>query len=298
MFLILVINAAFSLIFICGKYAMAYAPPFFIIGIRALFCGVFYLGFQFFVHSKKFIFRRDLLWLLLALGLFNVYMSNAYELWGLQYLTTAKAAFVYNLAPFFSAFISFIHFGEKLSLRKLFGLIISFLGFIPVFLWWNLPQEECAAHFGFLSLAEVAMIAATIGLVYGWIIMDYLIEKKQYGGTMGNGISMLFGSGMAFAHSWAVETPPLLAVTQWWSLLGWILLIVFLNIIAFSTYTYLLRFYSTTFMAFSGLLCPFVSAFFDWLFFGIVVSWEFYLATALVVSGLWLFYREEMQLST
>ncbi len=295
MILVVLINALFSLVFPLGQIALRSSPPFFLIGLRMLIGGFLLSGYYWLFIRKESTLTKSLLWHIFLLGIFNIYITNAFEFWGLQYMTSAKTCFIYNLSPFFSAFFAYIHFGERMTKKKWLGLGISFLGFIPIMLAQSCG-ENTLSHIGFLSTAEIALIIATIASVYGWVIMQDIVRHKQWDTTLANGLSMLIGGLLSMGHSLFSETWNPTPVASWWPFMGIILTITLIsNIFCYSAYAYSLKKYTATFMSFTGLMGPFFAALYDWLFFGIIVSYHFYIATVLVIIGLYLFYYEEIR---
>jgi drug/metabolite transporter (DMT)-like permease len=292
----LIISALFSLIFPLGKIALTYGSPFFITALRMFIGGFILLLYYALRHSfKKEEFSWSSIRQLLALAIFNIYFTNAYEFWGLQYMSSAKTAFIYNVSPFFSAFFAYWYFNEKMTSKKWLGLTISFFGFLPIFLM-HAPAEKELVHFFYFSAAELALLVATIATVYGWIVMQNVVREK-HNPVLANGLSMLGGGVLCLVHSLLAEQWNPLPIITWWPLMGWLLVIVFVsNIICYSLYAAVLKKYTATFVTFVGLTGPLFAALFDWMFFGISVSWDFYVATALVCSGLYLFYQEELRL--
>ena len=132
MFLVILLNALFALVFPLGKFAMQYSPPFFVVGLRMVVGGLLLLSYHRFVLGKPITLRFSLIGPLALLSIVNIYIANAFEFWGLQYMSSAKTAFIYNLAPLVSALISYVHLREKMGMRKWFGLAISFFGCIPM----------------------------------------------------------------------------------------------------------------------------------------------------------------------
>jgi drug/metabolite transporter (DMT)-like permease len=292
----LIISALFSLIFPLGKIAVSYCAPFFLTALRMFGGGFILLLYRFFLKSSVPLKINKTYYVqIIVLSFFNIYLTNAYEFWGLQYMSSAKTAFIYNLSPFFSALFAYFYFKEIMTLKKWLGLLIALVGFLPIFLA-DAPVEHDLPHFFFVSAAELALIIATIATVYGWIIMQNVVRNNN-DSIIANGLSMIGGGVFSLIHSAFFETWNPLPVVQWWPLLGWLGLIVFFsNIICYSLYASALKRYTATFVTFAGLTGPLFAAFFDWLFFGISVSWEFYGATFLVCSGLYLFYQEEIRL--
>ena len=257
--------------------------------------GFILMGYYFYRNRAKLIISRAFFRNILLLAVFNIFLANALEFWGLQYMSSAKTCFIYNLAPFFSAFFAYIHFSEKLTIKKWFGLLVSFLGFIPIIMSES-PAEEQLSHIMFLSSAEFVLLIATVAMVYGWIIMQNIIRKKNGDIIVANGMSMIIGGIFSFVISGIFETWHPVPVITWWPFFGWLMAIVIIsNIICYTLYAELLKTYTATFLAFTGLTGPLFAALYDWLFFGTHIVWDFYLAMMLVFVGLYFFYQEELR---
>ncbi len=294
MLVVILINALFALVFPLGKLAMTYAPPFFIVGTRMLCGGIIFLVYQYWTNRHAFQVPRAYWWTLFLLALFNTYISNSFELWGLQYMSSAKACFIYNLSPFISSLLAYFYFNEQFTIKKLIGLLVGFLGFIPL-LYFQSPEESTIWQFSFLSLAEIALIIAAITIVYGWILMQDLVRTHHYSSIMANGISMVGGGCMSLIHSLAVEPWSPTPVTQVWPFIGWLTVLTLVsNIICNTLLARLLKKYTATFLSFTNFTSPLFAALYDWLIFGTKVSWDFYLATFIVLIGLYIFYTEEL----
>lgn len=211
-------------------------------------------------------------------------------------MSSAKTCFIYNLAPFFSALFGYLHFEERMTVRKWAGLLISFFGFLPIMLA-PAPDEAGLLHVGPLSLAEIALLVATISSVYGWIVMQDIVRRRHFSPLLANGLSMILGGFFSVIGSLVFEAPywQPIPLIQWWPFIGWLLAIVICTLIIFTLYAELLKKYTATFMSFSGLTGPLFAAVYDWFFFGSMVSWHFYVATFLVFVGLYLFYQEDLR---
>ena len=132
-----------------------------------------------------------------------MYLTNACEFWSLsQDISAAKVCFLYSLSPIFAVFFSYIHFKEKMSLKKWLGLGIGLLGFIPVLL----AEKTKETAFFIFSWSEIAIFGAAIFSVYGWIILRLLVkDNDELSPLHANGYSMVIGSFLALAHSFLVE---------------------------------------------------------------------------------------------
>jgi len=294
MYYVVLLFALFASVFTIAKTGLDYTQPFFFVGSRMLLAGVIMLVFQFFYQREQFRVAKGSLWRVLRLALFNIYLTNVFEFWGLKYLTSFKTCFIYSLSPFASALLSYVIFSEKLSLKKWLGLIVGFSGFIPILLTQTASEEQ-TGHLFFLSWAEISVMAAAVSSVYGWILLSQLVKENGYSPFMANGLSMLLGGGMALAHSLIAETWNPVPVVEWLPFMACACaLILISNLICYNLYGWLLKRYSATFMSFAGFTTPLFTAFFGWLYLGEVVTWPFYLSTVIVFSGLLLFYQQEL----
>lgn len=282
--------------FTLGKTALGASTPLFITGTRMLVAGLVILGFLALVRRKDVKISKHQFFPLILLSLSSVYLTNAFEFWGLQYLTAAKACFIYSLSPFLSALFSYFEFKEKITTRKLFGLIIGFIGFFPVLLNQQ-GAEELLGGISFLSWAEIALIAATVTSVYGWILLRKLGKNEGMSPLMANGSSMVLGGFFALIHSAIVDQWNPLPVTNMSNfLIGVLLMIVISNLICYNLYGWLLKKFTATFLSFAGLMTPLFAAFFGWIVLGETVSWTFFVSIGIICFGLWLVYSEELRL--
>lgn len=231
------------------------------------------------------------------LAFFSIYLTNILEFWALQYLSAAKACFIYSLSPFFAAFFSYLHFGEKINKTKAIGLLIGFLGIIPV-LTLQTGAEDLMSAFSFFSWPTLAIIGAAMSSVYGWVLLRLIVKDQMTSPTMANGGSMLIGGLMAFAHSAFTDSwnPTPVALGSLTPFFGWTLLMAFIsNILCYNLYGYLLKKYTATFLSFIGLLSPIFASLHGWIFLGEPLSGLIFLSTGIVCVGLWVVYSAELK---
>jgi drug/metabolite transporter (DMT)-like permease len=298
MFLVVLLYALFASVFTVSKQALIYAQPFFLVGIRMFFAGALMLIFQYCTKPQECIIKKGSLWRLVRLAIFNIYLTNVFEFWGLQYLTSFKTCFIYSLSPFVSAFLSYLIFSEVMTGKKWLGLLVGFSGFVPVLLN-HTSKEDAAGQLWIFSWAELAVITAAICSVYGWILLRQLVRETGYSPFMANGLSMLMGGSIALIHSSFIEPWDPLPVTQFLPFIECTLfLIIVSNCVCYNLYGFLLKRFSATFMAFAGLTTPLFSALFGWIFHSEVPTSSFYVSLMIVSSGLLLFYQEELRLAT
>lgn len=319
MFLIIILYMLFASTFTIGKAALSYTTPIFLIAVRMLCAGVFLLIYQYYCNYRFWYYRWNDWYNLLRISFFEYYGAFVLEFIALQWLTSAKACLIYNISPFVTAMLSFALLGERMSIKQLVGLIIGFLGFIPI-LWGTTSTEQLVGSTSFISLPELLQFGSVVCASYGWVLLKQT-QRKGYTTIMINGITMTGAGIMALITSLIVEGRPILTLPgnclsyslpwlcdffssytghgQYFAsislFVGYTLaLVIIANIIGFNLYGYLLSKYSVTFLSFTGSITPFFAAFFGWLFLGEAIGWEFWVTAAIVFLGLTLFYQDEL----
>lgn len=147
--LVILLYALFASVFTIAKTGLEYSQPFFFVGSRMFLAGILMLVYQYYFNRSQFTFQKVHFWRVFRLALFNIYLTNVFEFWGLKYLTSFKTCFIYSLSPFVSALLSFWLFSEKMTVKKWIGLLIGFAGFLPILLN-ETSTEEQTGHFFFL----------------------------------------------------------------------------------------------------------------------------------------------------
>ncbi len=295
--LVVLMYALWSSVFSLGKITMQYCPPFFLTGARMAIAGVALLIFLALFKRSTFKFNRMQILSIALLSVFSIYLTNALEFWGLQYLSAAKTCFIYSLSPFFAALFSYLHFKEKMNARKWLGLSIGFLGFIPVLLTCT-GSEELFSAFSFFSWPTLAIMAAALCSVYGWVILRLVVKDHSISPLMANGASMFLGGLLAFGHSFLVESwdpIPVQAGNFAPFLKGTLVMAFLFNIICYNLYGVLLKRFTATFLSFVGLLSPVFASLNGLIFLGEPISWTIILSTGIVSLGLWIVYRAELK---
>lgn len=296
MYLIFLLYALFGSVFTAGKIGLEHTEPFFLIGSRMLLASFVILAYLLVFDRKAISVPKSSYLKLFLLGAFNIYLTNGFEFWGMQHISSAKTCFIYSLSPFFAAILSFLVFGEKLGKKKSFGLIIGFLGFIPI-LWDSSGAGESSPDsFAFISLAEFSVMLAALTTVYGWILMRQLV-LDNIPPLVCNLYSMFIGGAFSLAHSALFETwnpvPITGSISGYLESTLWMMIVS--SLICYNLYGYLLKRYSVTLMSFAGFTTPFFVALFSWFMIGETLNLGFYLSAVIVLLGLTLFYQEELK---
>ncbi len=296
MFFVIVLYGVLAATFTLAKNALMYASPCFLIGFRMMLAGTILLGYQIFknprvlksikpAHYRKFF----------VTALFHIYFAFILEFWALQYISALKTVLIYSLTPFISAILAYLLQGHKLTKLKIIGVVVGTMGLIPVLLSQSTGEQGFATLFS-ISLPELVLLGAVFCAAYAWFRVKDLMDNGYHFALI-NGVTMLIGGILSLITSWAVEgfTP---AVSDWSGFLFWVLLLVlFANGIFYNMYGWLMNRYSITFISFAGFLCPTFATLFEWLFLSGVITWHYLLCLVLVTGGLYLFYKDELNMS-
>ncbi|MCB1118718.1 MAG: EamA family transporter [Chlamydiia bacterium] len=283
MFFVFLMYALFASIFPIGKMTLSYTSPFFLTAIRMLLAGGILLTYQAFRYPQHFYLKREHIPLLLGITVFNVFITNSFEFWSLQYLSAGNTSLIYTLTLFFSMLLGYFFLDERMNKQKWLGLSIGLSGALPIF--WN--------DFA-LSLPEILMAIAAFTAALGWVLVKLLRNHYDYPIIMLNGISFLGGGLISLTTSLLIEPWDPLPILSWTPfLLGLLYITLIHNVLCYHIYATSLNRFSVTFMSYAGITNPLFAAIIGWLLLGETVSLNFFIALLLVTLGLTLFSSEE-----
>lgn len=293
MLLLVIHYALFSLTLILTKLIMKYCGSIFYIATRFGLAGFFMLAYQFFYTKERFHIKKEHLWAFTQITVLGIYITYIIRFWGFQFMDSAKAMFLFNLAPFATALLSYVLLNERISRKQWLGLLIGFIGFIPILMTSSYTEKPNGTTF-FLALPELAVLASVVSQSYIWIIIRKLVRETSYSPTMINGLSMFLGGLCALITAFFYEgLYPVTDTAEFIKLL--ILVTIIGSIICQNLYSHLLKIYTATFLSFAGFISPFFAAFYGWIWFGEKTTWHFYASSIIVFVGLALFYQDELK---
>lgn len=295
MYLVILLYVLFASLFTLQKDTLSYCEPFFLVGSRMMLAGLVLISYVLIRHKPPAIkIKAEHIKGIMLLAISNIYLTNIFEIWAIQHMVSSKACLIYSLSPFVAALVAFIVLKETLSAKKMLGMFIGFLGLLPI-MFMQTQQELSSGRFLMFTLAELALVGAVFGSVYGWIMLKKVMTDYNYSPLVANGLSMAVGGALALVHSyfagenWAPI--PVTAVQPY--IINTIIMCVISNLVCYNLYGYLLKRFSATFMSFAGLVTPIFASLFGFIWLQEVVTWHFYVSIVFFSVGLVVFYREE-----
>lgn len=291
MWLVFILYASFASIFILEKVCLQYTEPLFLLGFRMVIAAILMLLFYFLRNRERWRPTAKHIGLLFCLGFFNIYLTNSLELWALQRMAAFKICFIYSLSPFMAALLSYALFSEALSKWKWAGLLVGFLGLLPLLIEKEGGDATIAP---FLSLPEVVMMGAMVCSVYGWILLKQLVDTARCPLLLANGASMLIGGTLSLTHSRAMESWDPFPIVEFANFFFYAFLILAIsNLFCYNLYAYLLKRFSPTFMSLAGFTTLPFTAILGRVFLEEPVTLAFYPAALTIFAGLYLFSKAE-----
>ncbi|OYX88571.1 MAG: EamA family transporter [Azorhizobium sp. 32-67-21] len=147
--------------FAVGKIALADCPPLLLLSLRFLLAGLLLLGACALAGRMKGLTRRDWTALILA-GLLNNALYLGLSFSGMATVSSAFTAVIISANPLLTALVAGPVLGERLTLRKMAGLLLGFAGVIIV-----LRSRLAGGHEGltgtlFVLAGLVALTAGTL----------------------------------------------------------------------------------------------------------------------------------------
>lgn len=283
-----------SFIFPIGRMVVRTADPILFTGIRLTLAGVLLLLYQWKKAGLRR-FEKAQIPPLILFTVFAIYLTNVPEFWSLKFLPAAKASFLYSISPFVGALLSYICFNERITIKKMLGMLIGFIGFLAM-ISYEAPGETMYCPIGIVSWGEIAMIVAAVSTAYGWIIARPLMRSKSCSPIELVGIGMFLGGVAVLIQSAFMGLFSPIAIYDYYTFYwGLAVAVICSSVLGYVLYVYLLRFYSSTFISLVGFVEPFFAALISWFINGEPVTWRFFGCSSLVLIGVYIFYKEELK---
>lgn len=274
---ILLAMVCFALSFVWFKVANVSYGPLTIVLFRLLISSIILLIFT--KLTKKLILptKKDFKYLLL-LTFFEPFLYFMGESYGLQYISSTVGAVIIATIPLVAPFAVLIFYKEKISLRNIIGIIISFLGVTIVV--FELGMGITASPIGILL--QFSAVFAAVG---------YTVVLQKISTNINNLSIILFQNIIGtiyFLPFWlifeksdfistAFDTQAMLAIAY---------LAIFASTLAFIFFTYSIRHLGITKANMFTNTIPVFTAIFAWIILGDQLNLQKFFGIAVVIFGL------------
>jgi drug/metabolite transporter (DMT)-like permease len=290
MLLLLLLQFLSATAFILFKKTLLFGPPFFLVALRMIIAAVPLLLTALIYDKQSFkkLTSTKTLCLLVGASIFNVYMANAYGLWGMQYVSAGTTSLIYNFSPFISALLGWIILQERMSRLKWLGLCIGFLALLPLICSVSL---DCSAVPQDTILAKAAILISAAAAALGWILIKKIAYHYQVSNILINAITISIGGLLSLLHAQIFETiPPITASLLYYSLMAGLVS----PLACYLLYTRLLKYYSATLLLFSGFITTFFTAVLGYIFLNEEINSTQIISAIMVFIGLYIFYYADV----
>jgi drug/metabolite transporter (DMT)-like permease len=269
-----------SFAFVAGKIGVTDCPPLILLAARFLLAGTLILAISAFRRDASPLSWRDVA-VFAILGVANnaLYLGLGYT--GLKSVSAGLGGLIVSANPVFTAALAAMFLGERLTWRKVAGLLLGILG-VGLIVWHRMSVGTDSLHGILFTLASLASIVA------GTILFKVLAPKGSL--WIGNGVQNLT-AGVAllpFAYAFAdvgdiVPSARLVAAFAFLVFGG--------SILAYLLWFHLLKACGATAASAYHFLMPPLAMLFAWMVLGEHVEFRDLLGVVPVVLGIYLVTR-------
>lgn len=266
--------------FAAGKIALAECPPLLLLSIRFLIAGAIILGLCATLGGFRRLAAREWAALILAGALNNaLYLGLSFT--GMTTVSSGFTAVIISANPLLTALVAGPVLGERLTLRKLAGLLLGMAGVAIV-----LRSRLGSGHESLVGTLFV--VGGLFALTAGTLVYKRL--RTSAGLWQASGIQCLAGGVVLFPV--ALATEPLSAVHVTGPFLwAFAYLVVAVSIGGYSLWYFILNRSSATEATALHFLMPPLGLFFGWVVLGEHVPPLDFLGVVPIAAGIWLVTR-------
>ena len=167
-FLLIILSAIWGSAFFAIKIGLNSFSPVSVASLRLIIAS-FFLLFLFFIQKKKIIFTKEILFLLVIIGIIGNFIPFYLISWAEQFIPSSTAGMLMAIGPIITLIMShFLTKNDKFSLIKLISIIIGFIGVLFIF---NLSSLESLINNNPIEIvAKLLVILAAFGYMFSNII--------------------------------------------------------------------------------------------------------------------------------
>lgn len=248
-------------------------------GLRFLICGVIICIFAYFRDKKSYIPLKNNWGMVLVMGAFAIVLHYAFQYIGLNLTGGSKTAILKQLgAIFYICFAALFFPDDKLTLKKISGLILGIGGIIAI----NIGS----GGFSF-GMGDVLIIGASFCGVF-----SNIAGKKVFANVepiTATGISQAFGGAVLLAFGVVMGGSPKKFLPSNASQLILLVIIIFISIISYCVWYTVVKKENLSNLFIIKFSEPLFSALFSFLIINEdIFKWQYAVAFLLITSGVFI----------
>lgn len=270
--------------------------PLVVSGSRIGLAGIMLLMTFGLLHKKQFRSFSRQLWCVpfikYSLCLYSI-AATCFS-WSVQYLDPVKACFLLVMSPFVTALLVFLIHGEKLTYKKIAGLLIGFSAVIPIVLASDHGVfKEIPFHLS--ALGYVAFCCAILCFAYGWILKKELLKIIHHiPSTLLTGWALTIGGLVTMFVALCVYGTSMFSFSYSENFSMMLMIFALGTAFSYTLYGKLLKTYSATFLSFCGFMEPAFGMIYGAFALSHPVTLQSLFALVVLGCGLFIFYQEEL----
>ncbi|SMP95371.1 Permease of the drug/metabolite transporter (DMT) superfamily [Epilithonimonas pallida] len=278
---IFVVAIVWGTTFLGIKIGVETVPPWFVAGLRQFLASLVLLPILIYTKNLKWIGWRNFR-IQITLSSLMLVGANGLTTVAEENLTSSLTSLISALSPIF-IFVASMAIGmEKFTYRTMAGLLMGFFGVLFIF-WDGINDLMNPSYRLGLLILIIAIMSWGLGTIYTKKINvknNNLFLNLFYQFAFAGIIQLIF----AFSFSETID------ISAWSvkSVSAIIYLAVFGSVLAFFSYHYLLRTLLPTQVSILSYVNTIISIFLSWLILGETISTKFIIATACIISGVFI----------
>lgn len=166
--LLIILSAIWGSAFFAIKISLNGFTPTGVASLRLIIASVFLLFF-FYLQNKKFFFTKEIIFLLIAVGIIGNFIPFFLISWAEQYIPSSTAGMLMAIGPIITLLMShFLTKNDRFTFLKFFSIIIGFIGVLFIF---NINISKNIIDYNFFDLvSKILVILAAFGYMFSNIL--------------------------------------------------------------------------------------------------------------------------------
>lgn len=280
---------------VANKMILSICSPMLLVGLRMLAGGLILLGLSLRSKTKTTwtTIKQDAP-MLLIITFLTTFIPSLAKAYALKHLLSSKASFIGALDPFMTAIYAWFLFQERLSIKKIIGIMLGFIGAIIV-CFAHTSIEKTVASLWIFSLPEIAAFIAVATSRLGWMLVQRYLKKNRYQPVQLNGLIMTLSGLIALPIACSTEVIIWKNIFGSYKMLGLLIYTIIIgNVIAYTMIAYFLKWFSSSFVSLAGFSVPAFVTFCGWAMLNEPIPIPLICGAAIIFTAVYFFYQEEL----